>query len=65
MILRILGVEEAVSDKVLKQAGYKGKFAPFVKVLATIRFEPGDVTRPRRSPDCGGDLRGRRGDPSR
>ena len=45
MILRILGVEEAVSDKVLKQAGYKGKFAPFVKVLATIRFEPGDVTR--------------------
>ncbi len=44
MILRVLAVEEAVSDKVLRQSGYKGKFAPFVKFVATIRFEPGDVT---------------------
>ena len=45
MILRVLGVEQPVVDKVLAQPAYKGSFTPFTMFLATIRFDPGDVTR--------------------
>lgn len=45
MVLRIIGVEQAVSDKVLARRGYKGSFMPLVRFIATIRFEPGDATK--------------------
>jgi hypothetical protein len=45
MILRVLGVEETIADKVLVQPGYKGSFSPVTIFVATIHFEPGDVKR--------------------
>jgi hypothetical protein len=45
MVLRILKVEQEVCDRVLRSDGYKGKVIPRMKYLASIRCEPGDVSR--------------------
>lgn len=43
MILRVLWVDSTVADRVIARVGRKGKFAGYVKDIAIIQFEPGDV----------------------
>ncbi len=43
MILRILKVDEAATAEIIRQATYKGKYRPHIRLLARIRFDPVEV----------------------
>lgn len=43
MVMRIIGCEQGVCDRVVARSGYKGNVVTCLRVEAVIRFEPGDV----------------------
>lgn len=50
MIIRILKLDEKVCNEIVRQVAYKGKYRPHIRILATIRFEPGDIHDPTSQP---------------